>query len=160
MKGRLKTICAVTILAAATILPAPAWAETSAARQARVANESFCAAVMRGSMPPAECHADLAHSQVTLVPAAAKSGTATMPVIAGVAHMAAVIAGQRHVAPGISVAESDKGMDLVTIDLDPAAVDDLSKLDNAAAAMTLVRARAQRCKVALTAKSCQPLAKH
>lgn len=163
---RMKTIpiTQTVILAAAaiTLLTTDALAQAgptrSELRQRQVVNRAYCDDLMGSKQPPAECHADIARGQADIIPPQAMNGGRTpFGTVASFARHAAVVASMRQHSLKIRVAETSRGFDTVTIDLDPAAVADLSRVDSQKAAETLIRARGQRCENQLVESKCAPL---
>lgn len=156
MKTILLTVTALALLGHA------AYAQTSQAgpsrsdlRQRQVVNRAYCDDLMGSKQPPAECHAEISKGQADIIPPQAmKGGRAPFPVIAAFARHAAVVASMRNHSLQIRVAETSRGFDTVTIDLDPAAVADLSRVDSQQAAETLIRARGKRCENQLIESKC------
>lgn len=141
-------------------MPAAAQTRTakSDARQAQIINKAYCDDLLSSAQPPAECFADIPRGQVDIVPAQAKTGGRTpFATIAAFARHGAVVASMRNLSLQIRVAESSRGYDSTTIDLDPATVAELARLDSPAAAEKLIRARGQRCENTLMTSKCGPV---
>lgn len=154
MKTTLLTVTALALLGHA----AQAQTSLSDIRQNQIASKAYCADMMASKQPPAECHADIARGQADIIPPQAVNGGRTpFGTLAAFARQAAVVASMRNHSLKIRVAESSRGFDTVTIDLAPATVADLSRVDSQRAAETLIRARGQRCENTLVDSKCVPI---